>query len=367
MALDKEREQLELLGEPIPESLLKPSTIIPPIPEPPEPPSLKELEGFSADSYEDRHPLYLPKSRGQQQIVSHLDKSCFHITNGRYFGLRTNQVADPHFVGPNAPGLAGLNLSGGTGLATSNSGGGGALGGATLLSTPAQSGASANANAAKTKDGTKGKDTGKSKDIKVKDKTKETGKATTESSESKDGTTELSKAEGNTSVSETESKTSSGVSPSPKDVVSSEKAVKSASNLTPTKKSSSGTPGSSGKKKTNGPSATATASDLRKIVEEGGELAEKMRTCIIRAAVYASRCGNHTRNFRAPNGKVYPDISKAFAVHAGLKPCERCKNNKQGVSGYYYRSDQVLYVLGVSLTQRIVGIPLPSSKEAQGT
>ena len=81
-----------------------------------------------------------------------------------------------------------------------------------------------------------------------------------------------------------------------------------------------------------GPQPTANASDLRKVMDEGGEMAVKMKQCIIRAAVHASRSGKHGQSFLAPDGNAYPDVSKAFAAHAGLKPCARCKNNKQGVS-----------------------------------
>lgn len=198
---------------------------------------------------------------------------------------------DPNFVGPNAPGLGGLSLSGGTGLATANSGGGGSAGG-TLLSAPNQSGASVNANAAPKKD-VKGKESGKPKPG------------------TKPNSAKGIKKPGAKFPSGATAKTNGGKG---------------------TKPSPASTGGTPSKKKTNGPAATASSSDLRKIIEDGGEEAEKMRQCIIRAAVYASRCGKHTRNFRAPNGKVYPDISKAFAGYAGLKPCERCKNNKQGVS-----------------------------------
>ncbi len=47
-------------------------------------------------------------------------------------------------------------------------------------------------------------------------------------------------------------------------------------------------------------------------MEEGGELAEEMRSCIIRAAVYASRSGKHGGSFTGPNGETYPGVSKAF-------------------------------------------------------
>jgi hypothetical protein len=63
-----------------------------------------------------------------------------------------------------------------------------------------------------------------------------------------------------------------------------------------------------------------------------------MKEFIIRAAVYASRIGKHGQSFLGPNGEAYPDVSKAFASHAGLRPCSRCKNNKQGVRhGQFFR------------------------------
>ena len=71
-------------------------------------------------------------------------------------------------------------------------------------------------------------------------------------------------------------------------------------------------------------------------MEDNGELAQKMKKCIIRAAVHASRSGKHGQSFLAPDGKAYPDVSKAFAGDAGLKPCTRCKNNKQGVSERFF-------------------------------
>jgi hypothetical protein len=285
LRLHKEKERMEMAGKAVPEDYTKLSTIIPPIPEPPSPPRLSEIDGFDPEAFEDRYPIYLPKAR-DLSLVAHLDEACFHIVDGRYFGLSSNSIADPNFVGPNAPGLAGLSLSGGTGLATANTGGGGSAG-CTLLSAPSQSGASANANAKpRAKDGTKGKDGGK-------------GNA---AGKSKGG-----------------AKAKSG----PKSTTKSPGAKGSSANsgTFPPKKS-----------KANGPPVSASAGDLRKIMEEGGEPAEEMKTCIIRAAVYASRCGKHTRSFRAPSSKVYPDISKAFAAHGGVKPCERCKNNKQGVS-----------------------------------
>ena len=116
---------------------------VPPIPEQPEVAALGDLRGIthneeivgSEDQQQQSHPLYLPKNK---LLVDHLDKRCFHIINGRYFGLSSNAIADPYFFGPSAPGMAGLNLSASTGLATASTGGGaGSLGGP-LLMIPAQ-------------------------------------------------------------------------------------------------------------------------------------------------------------------------------------------------------------------------------------
>lgn len=243
----------------------KPDIKIPPIPEPPEPPLLNEIPGIDADSYEGEHPLCFPK--GQKHLVTHLDKECFRILNGRYFGLLSNSVADPHFIGPNAPGINGINLSGGAGLATSNTGGGGgaSLGGGLLAaSVPSVT------------------------------------------------TTTNSIPAANKSHAASSSKTST---------------KKTTSNAA---SSTNGESIKKPKKKSSGPKMTASSSHLRKLVEEGGEAAEKLKTCIIRAAVHASRSGKHGQPFRSPFGEVYPDVSKAFASHAGIKPCNRCKNNKQG-------------------------------------
>ena len=239
--------------------------IVPPIPQPPSPPRINELEGINVDEFEDHHPDYPLK--GKEQFVSHLDKQCYHIVEGRYFGLLTNGIADPHFVGPNAPGIAGLNLSGGTGLATAHAGGGALTGSASVLA------ASAAAVAAVPTSGGAKTNTSSVKPV-------------------------PKKPAASTSNSGTNAPTTVAVT----------------------------------KKKSAGPTPTASSSALRKILEEGGEAAEKMKKCIIRAAVHASRSGKHGQSFRAPNGQTYPDVSKAFAGHAGLKPCMRCKNNKQGVS-----------------------------------
>jgi len=232
-----------------------PKVIVPPIPDPPSPPTLKELNLPDYERYKDNHPLYPPN--GKDNFIAHLDEKCFHITEGRYFGLASNWIADPNFVGPNAPGMSGLNASGGSGLATSTSGGGisGAM--ALTLSTT-YNGTTAGASAALRSAASPGT-------------TKDAVKKYIINREKSNGTKHV------------------------------------------------------------GPKPTGTVADLKKIMDdEGGDLARSIKDCIIRAAVHASRSGRHGQSFLAPNGEIYPDVSKAFAAHAGIKPCNRCKSNKQG-------------------------------------
>lgn len=111
-----ERENPELSDD---EETMKPTTVVPPIPSPPSPPHLSELTGFDKNEFTDTtHPVYLPKLN---ELVDHLDKDFFHITEGRYFGLSSNKIADPIFVGPVAPGVP--NLTASNALATAQAGG----------------------------------------------------------------------------------------------------------------------------------------------------------------------------------------------------------------------------------------------------
>lgn len=242
----------------------RPTIMIPPIPDPPSPPTLKEMKGFPVCEYTDQHPLYTP--RGKDEFVAHLDKNCFHVVDGRYFGLETNFIADPNFVGANAAGIAGVNTGGGAGLATSTSGNSGGV--PLTLSATFQSLSTGSSFALP-------KNTGYT--------SKNESKATSSSTSVSEGRPELPKS----------------------NVLIITKNV--------------------------GPNPTATVSDLKKVMEGGGAISEAIKNCIIRNAVHGSRSGTHGRSFLAPNGETYPDVSKAFAAHAGIKPCQRCKNNKQGV------------------------------------
>jgi len=60
-------------------------------------------------------------SEENKRLVMHFDPDSFEM-HGRYYGLLSNSIADPQYVGPNAPGIAGVNSSGGTGLATTYTG-----------------------------------------------------------------------------------------------------------------------------------------------------------------------------------------------------------------------------------------------------
>jgi len=242
---------------------------IPPIPEPPSPPRLSEMKGANFDGLdESRHPIYLPKTH--EHLTAHLDPTCYEIINGRYFNMFSNSIADPNFVGPNAPGISGLNLAGGSGLATAYSGGGSSGGSASAMNAAYYGSVGGGSSAA-------GGSAIKSTGTKSTSKKKSSASAPAEAAD---------KPTVDTGAHE--------------DVASGE------------------------------PSPTSTSTGLKKIMDDGGDDAQAMKNAIIRAAVYASRVGKHGMSFMGTNGEVYPEVSKAFAAHAGVRPCSRCKNNKQG-------------------------------------
>jgi hypothetical protein len=267
----------------------KNTILVPPIPLPPEPPKLEELEFDEAHNYRTgQHPIYLPY--GKTTLARHLDSACFHITSGRYFGLSSNFVADPNFVGANAPGIAALSASAGTGLATSTIGSGSGSGGMVFtLSSSVQGGAGAS-HSSKSE-----MTTGEAKPIKSNGKIVST--KTVRVTNNKPALTPTS-----------DSKSSSSKKVAPL--------------VSPIKKLAL--------------KPTASSSNLRKIMEDGGPMTESFRKCIIRAAIFASRTGKQGPSFRGPDGETYPDVSKAFSAHAGIKPCQRCKSNKQGVRFWLY-------------------------------
>ena len=144
------RQETEEENEMRAETEIVPLPTIPPIPEPPSPPVMKEVNGFlSSGVYEDCHPFYPPLMSdggtgvGNESFVAHLDKKCFHIADGRYFGLWTNRIADPNFVGANAPGISGVSVSGG-GLATATAAGSNTVTGVASLSISMSASSSSN-------------------------------------------------------------------------------------------------------------------------------------------------------------------------------------------------------------------------------
>lgn len=234
----------------------KPPTDIPPIPTPPPPPKLSENQQGMDIKDGKTHPLYPPQNA---LFVKHLDPNCFHSSQGRYVGLLSNSLSDPHFTGAHAIGVQNLSVTAGTGLATTQTGSTSA-GSASLAST----------------------------------------------------------VYGDRNNNKGETKNNGGAS-----VTSGSKETQTKSKPSTKKKKSTASPA---------PASSGTAADLKKIMERKTAETEEMRRCIISAGVYASRTGRHGQSFVGPDGNTYPDVSKTFASYAGIKPCIRCKNNKQGVS-----------------------------------
>eukprot|EP00977_Amphora_coffeiformis_P002741 scaffold521_cov167-Amphora_coffeaeformis.AAC.32 len=268
-----------------------PKITVPPIPVPPEPP---RLESVNTSTTADKHPLYPPK---QANLVKHLDPQMFHITEGRYFGLVSNNVADPNFCGPNALGMAAGNA-----LAVASSSSTGTP--LTLSSVLFSNHPLASATTAASSTGNEKASGTVSKGPRAPSSSGEVAASAT-ADEEKDAVVATAQVVPSSSTMESSSK----------DVVVPATEVTSADETSP---------------KNKGPEPTAPASALRKVMEEGGASAEEMRQAIIKCAVYASRTDGHGHSFAAPTGEIFPDIGKAFAAYAGIKPCERCKNNKQG-------------------------------------
>jgi hypothetical protein len=109
---------------------------VPDIPTPPSPPQLFEIDGDDTNIDNNTSSMRVPKMKSA--LLQHLDPQCF-VPNmdGRYFGLISNSIADPQFVGPTSTGIRGTTFGGGTGLATSYVGGG--RGASGLVSGPSRS------------------------------------------------------------------------------------------------------------------------------------------------------------------------------------------------------------------------------------
>jgi hypothetical protein len=307
--------------------VVNPKTI-PPIPQPPDPPKIHELMSQSdknpMESGEDNvrianliapyvdidalgrdnkaydesmHPYYLP--RDKENLVWHLDPNCFHIVDGRYFGLVTNLIADPNFIGPNVPGLSGSTNTGGLATATSStttSTSGLTGGGMTMILSASYHSAAAVAPASLKEDSAVAYSTKlqpiQSEDVPIKSDSPNDHLVDASSTVVLPPSEEQSKVDTN--------------------------------------------------KMRNDISTTKTLSDLRSIMEGNDvKLIESFRECIVRSVVHTYR-SHKSMNvpFRGPNNESYPDIGKAFACYGGIKPCDRCKSNKQGVCTH--RDDSML-------------------------
>jgi hypothetical protein len=112
---------------------------IPDIPKPPTPPQLLESDGDDIGTVgHDNDATVMRVSKRKAELLKHLDPDCFvPDMTGRYFGLFSNGIADPNFVGPTSTGIRGTTFGGGTGLATSYVGGG--RGASGLVSGPSRS------------------------------------------------------------------------------------------------------------------------------------------------------------------------------------------------------------------------------------
>jgi len=72
--------------------------------------------------------------------------------------------------------------------------------------------------------------------------------------------------------------------------------------------------------------------ELRSIFEKDGIDVPKLRDSLIRAAIacFTEGNGDGRTPWIASNGETYPDIGKSFSAFSSVKPCARCRNNKQG-------------------------------------
>ena len=258
---------------------------IPPIPTSPRPPEWED-QATELDADKTRTKVKRPSSetlRHYTTYLRHLDPSTFLSTvptpTARYAGLTSNSITDANFVGPVAPGIAGIGLGLGSGLSSAYVSASGGQGGGGLHSSSYYEGL----------------------------------KRTFE---------------------EHKSVGSGGGSGRCKDLGSPKAAAVGSSDAKTKKKKTK-------KKKFKlplhreqsppRPAVVTSSSDLKKLMENGGQEAEKMRMAIIKAAIYAARMGKKAGDtFVGSDGKGYRDVQRAFSNYARVKPCPRCRGNKQG-------------------------------------
>ena len=72
--------------------------------------------------------------------------------------------------------------------------------------------------------------------------------------------------------------------------------------------------------------------ELNKIMKRNDKLSAKMRQAILYGAVLARKKGilETDNGFLGANGRMYPDLRKAFGKHVNMKQCSLCKSRVQG-------------------------------------
>ncbi|KAL7533642.1 LOW QUALITY PROTEIN: hypothetical protein ACHAXR_005360, partial [Thalassiosira sp. AJA248-18] len=75
-----------------------------------------------------------------------------------------------------------------------------------------------------------------------------------------------------------------------------------------------------------------TQSELNKLMKQNNKLSEKIRWSILYGAVLARKKGilESDSGFLGANGRMYPDLRKAFGKHVDVKQCSLCKSRVQG-------------------------------------
>jgi len=256
---------------------------IPPIPSPLIPPTFikcpsspttlesTEMMPRARNSKEDLTNKHYQISQEKRYLVSHLDPSFFSLSR-RYYGLLSNKIADPQFVGPNAPGLTG----GGSGGNSSN-----AVSGSTSLAT-AQSSSSTGVV-----EGSGGVVFGRHLGSDITGGISYQGKVgnSVDSGKFTMGASSLSAAK-----SVKKSSSIGGLGPPDK------------------KKTALGNKGKNNTTSNSNVEATRTNTDLKKAFEVGGEFAENMRISLIKAAIHACESSSEGP-WLAYNGETYPDVS----------------------------------------------------------
>jgi len=256
---------------------------IPPIPASPKPPEWED-EAAEDDADKTCPKVKWPSAETLKHYTTclrHLDPSTYFSTvptpTARYVGLTSNSIADANFVGPAAPGVAGITLGLGSGLSSAYVSASGGQGGAGLHSS--------------------------------------------------------SYYEGLKRALEEHRSGGSGASNRGGDSASPKAGTESGGEAKKKKKKKSRfkLPLQRDPSPPARPAVVTSSSYLKKLMEHGGEEAEEMRMAIIKATIYAARKGKGAGDiFVGSDGKGYKNVQRAFSSFGRIKPCPRCRSNKQG-------------------------------------